>query len=416
MSRPYFSVVIPTKNRSNLVGFALRGILQQKLQDFELVIVDNDDGEETGKVITQIRDDRIRYYRTGALSMPDNWEYGVKRAEGSFILILEDKMILKRNALAEIKDALDSSGCKVATWAMGVLVVAGDDNSLLLRERKTSGGRKVLDAEYLIRKYTADEVPLNDTSQQKKWLSEFPLGTRCCFARKLREEIASGPLRRVCSPAAPDYTLCFAVLAYTSSVMHIDKVLVIEHSQHLSNGRNFRKNKQKRIGFIEEIGGERRMYAYVPIKALIFPNNMLINDYEYVRRTVTPRLDEYPFDAIKYFSLCYIDIQKAIINDGLDMSDELKEWWKAYKVQPVDVKSAVARYLRSVGWPLGWRMLVAKIRSEFEKLRKALCVAGARNRARMSHVPETASEHTTFRSISDYLLSDECNGIAVKKS
>ena len=38
---PFFSIVMPTRNRANLLKYALRSALQQTFQDYEVVVSDN---------------------------------------------------------------------------------------------------------------------------------------------------------------------------------------------------------------------------------------------------------------------------------------------------------------------------------------------------------------------------------------
>jgi glycosyltransferase involved in cell wall biosynthesis len=85
---PFFSIVLPTKNRSFLVGYAIESILMQSFKNFEVIIVDNDDTNATQNVVATFDDSRIHYYKTGNLSMPDNWEYGCTKIAGKYLLIL----------------------------------------------------------------------------------------------------------------------------------------------------------------------------------------------------------------------------------------------------------------------------------------------------------------------------------------
>jgi len=41
LERPTVSVIIPTYNRAHLVGRAIRSVLNQTCQDFEIIVVDN---------------------------------------------------------------------------------------------------------------------------------------------------------------------------------------------------------------------------------------------------------------------------------------------------------------------------------------------------------------------------------------
>ena len=102
MSIPFFSVVLPTKNRSFLVGHAIRSVLQQSFPDFELIVVDNDDTDATRKVVETFKDPRLRYLRTGGFSMPDNWEHGSSASRGEYLLVIEDKQMLKPSTLARV--------------------------------------------------------------------------------------------------------------------------------------------------------------------------------------------------------------------------------------------------------------------------------------------------------------------------
>jgi glycosyltransferase involved in cell wall biosynthesis len=60
---PKVSVVIPTYNRPNLIGRAIRSVLNQTYQDFEIIIIDDSPNDETEKVEKEFNDKRIKYIR-----------------------------------------------------------------------------------------------------------------------------------------------------------------------------------------------------------------------------------------------------------------------------------------------------------------------------------------------------------------
>src|SRR2546425_2856665 len=103
--KAFFSVLLPTKNRSEIVGGAIQSVLDQTFGDFELVISDNDDSETaTRDAVAKFSDPRIRYFRTsGKLPMHENWENAFNQATGDYVLILEDKQRFVNNTL-EILD------------------------------------------------------------------------------------------------------------------------------------------------------------------------------------------------------------------------------------------------------------------------------------------------------------------------
>lgn len=64
-NKPLVSIIIPTYNRSHLIGRAIMSVLNQSFQDFELIVVDDGSSDDTEARILdfQIQDKRIRYFR-----------------------------------------------------------------------------------------------------------------------------------------------------------------------------------------------------------------------------------------------------------------------------------------------------------------------------------------------------------------
>lgn len=83
---PLFSVVIPTHDRSDLLGLAVRSVLAQSVQDFEIVVVD-DGGFSKPPVIDDARVRMISQERGGAGKARNT---GVHAARGKFITFLDD--------------------------------------------------------------------------------------------------------------------------------------------------------------------------------------------------------------------------------------------------------------------------------------------------------------------------------------
>jgi glycosyltransferase involved in cell wall biosynthesis len=87
------SVIIPTYNSARFLGRAVKSVLNQSMQDFEIIIVDDASDDETQKVVDLLReyDDRISYKRletnSGGAARPKN--VGIGLAQGSFIGVLD---------------------------------------------------------------------------------------------------------------------------------------------------------------------------------------------------------------------------------------------------------------------------------------------------------------------------------------
>ena len=61
--KPFFSVVISTKNRATLVLKAIESVFNQTFQNFELIVVDNASTDNTQHELTKIKNDRFTYLR-----------------------------------------------------------------------------------------------------------------------------------------------------------------------------------------------------------------------------------------------------------------------------------------------------------------------------------------------------------------
>jgi len=93
MTGPLVSVIIPTRNRCNYVAEAIDSILQQTLQDFELVVVDDACDDDTPALLCAraSQDKRIQVVRSPK-NLGDNKarNLGLSRARGRYVALLDD--------------------------------------------------------------------------------------------------------------------------------------------------------------------------------------------------------------------------------------------------------------------------------------------------------------------------------------
>ncbi|HXG30079.1 MAG TPA: glycosyltransferase family 2 protein, partial [Thermodesulfobacteriota bacterium] len=109
--RPFFSIVIPTRNRAHLLRYALESALGQGFDDYEVVVSDNSSEDDTAHVVRELGTSGVRYVRTGSpLSMPDHWEFALDHTEGQYITYLCDDDALCPDALERVADAIEGYG------------------------------------------------------------------------------------------------------------------------------------------------------------------------------------------------------------------------------------------------------------------------------------------------------------------
>jgi len=87
---PLISVIIPSFNREKLIIKAIKSVLNQSFQDFEILIIDDASTDNTNKVVSNLNNNKIKYFRLNKNSgqcIARN--YGIKRANGEYIAFLD---------------------------------------------------------------------------------------------------------------------------------------------------------------------------------------------------------------------------------------------------------------------------------------------------------------------------------------
>jgi glycosyltransferase involved in cell wall biosynthesis len=89
MAEPLFSVVIPVYNRAASLRCALRSVLDQTLQDFEIVVVDDGSHDDPKSVVDAFGDPRIRFVRQDNRGGGAARNTGIDSARGRLIAFLD---------------------------------------------------------------------------------------------------------------------------------------------------------------------------------------------------------------------------------------------------------------------------------------------------------------------------------------
>ncbi|MDA7809130.1 glycosyltransferase [bacterium] len=86
---PFFSVIINCHNSERYVGEALKSVLSQTIQDYELIVFDNASSDDTAKIVKSFGRD-IRYYFSDVkLSLGAARNKAVMKARGKYIAFLD---------------------------------------------------------------------------------------------------------------------------------------------------------------------------------------------------------------------------------------------------------------------------------------------------------------------------------------
>ena len=114
---PRFSIILPTRERSDTLRFALQTAVAQDFGDVEILVHESGDDPRTAEVVAEVGDSRTRHVKTvEPVAMKDNWERAVAAATGDYLTIIGDDDGILAAACSEAAQILDRHPVDVLTW------------------------------------------------------------------------------------------------------------------------------------------------------------------------------------------------------------------------------------------------------------------------------------------------------------
>src|SRR5882762_559750 len=104
----FFSVVIPTFNRADLVAYAIRSVQSQTFSDFEIIIVDDGSTDNTRKVVADLNISELHYIRTENMERGYARNKGLGFATGEFVVFLDSDDLFEKNHLQVLFETIRS--------------------------------------------------------------------------------------------------------------------------------------------------------------------------------------------------------------------------------------------------------------------------------------------------------------------
>ena len=102
---PLISVILPTRDRSQLVRIAIASIEAQSYPNWELVVVNDGSTDDTSEVLAAVTDDaRIRVIETSGIGGGGARNAGIDIARGDFIAFLDDDNTMSPHWLRAIAE------------------------------------------------------------------------------------------------------------------------------------------------------------------------------------------------------------------------------------------------------------------------------------------------------------------------
>ncbi|MBZ7922823.1 glycosyltransferase [Ensifer adhaerens] len=367
---PVFSVVIPTRNRPDILVDAVASVLEQTFSDLELIVSDNSqpaDSERNQAALAPFRaDPRFHYIRPDHnLPMVDHWEWAIAHAKGQYVGFVTDRMALRLYALEEVYAAIERTQAAAVGYATA-------------NARELPGYRSLRCGHENV---AAREIATADKLQQfarGDWPKDTPRLLNS-FARRdlvasLRERYGS-----VFTGISPDYAFAFRTLEALKSYAYIDFPLLVTQGETRSNGNALTIGAvtQETTDFrrwMQQEQGEWLQYGPMPGDTSVLLNGIL---REYALAAAQSRSDRFPEIAPADFYRGAMGqaagwARKAMVPPGVVTA--LDQYRATHGLSPITLprpKPQLRRYANLVAGgqlgPLPLRRTIASVRLSIER-------------------------------------------------
>jgi glycosyltransferase involved in cell wall biosynthesis len=316
-SEPFFSIVMPTRNRGSLLRSSLETAINQTFEDYEIVVCDNNSTDDTRETVeaAQARSNRIRYINTNKdLSMCDNWDFAFTHARGKFIAYLSDDDGLLPDCLAYAYDLISKFKLKLLVWPHAFYQhpdIPDPQFTALLSCDFMSGRLFEVSSDAII-KALCDFQP-------EDIIPIIPRMHNGAVERSLVEKAARAT-NRFFVPPFPDYTTACQMLCALENYHFIDLPLGITGASMNSNtGMRFDR-KGKFAAYTSMYPGD--LLAGVPSQMRYLTGPYLYATYKFFQQ-MYPDKFHHPVNMDAYYKAMFAEL--AIYEYHEDVSEEFKQ-------------------------------------------------------------------------------------------
>ncbi|MCK5061007.1 glycosyltransferase family 2 protein [Candidatus Parcubacteria bacterium] len=136
----FFSILLPTWNRPDLLRETIKSVLKQTYKNFEVIIVDDGDKKRANKVVSEFNDQRITYIQHDKnYGSPVAKNTALKVAKGEWVAFLDDDDEWFSEYLEKKKEIIDKYGDKISYVFCGVEFYNTKTKEIYQRKAKLFG-------------------------------------------------------------------------------------------------------------------------------------------------------------------------------------------------------------------------------------------------------------------------------------
>ena len=155
------SIVIPTYNRADVLSSAIKSVIQQSYNDWELIIVDDGSEDETDSMIEPYirKYDKIKYYRISNSGAAFARNFGVRKSTGRTVTFLDSDDRVKMEWLERMYSRMREERAAVVSCGVEKISVSGHKKSVYpnrsplsygLEAKFTNGGSFMIDRDIFL--------------------------------------------------------------------------------------------------------------------------------------------------------------------------------------------------------------------------------------------------------------------------
>jgi hypothetical protein len=287
-------VVIPTRNRSDLVRNALNSVLSQSDCEIQVLVSDNstatDQRADLSRYCQEREDERVRYIvPPRPLPMAQHWDWALRQALSLYgsthFSFLTDRMMFKPEALRPLLAIITDNPDKILTYMHDLV----DDflTPVIVRQYTWTGNL------YDVRSTRLLEL----SAQSAMYDSCIPRMLNCIVPRGVLNAIRQR-FGNVFAPIAADWYFAYRALDMVDSILFYDKAALVHYAQQRSNGQsaNCGIANEAYASFVQDLGKIPVNFA-APFPEIITVWNAIISEYCHARETAqSPKFPELDLD------------------------------------------------------------------------------------------------------------------------